>query len=56
MELYPQKWVKFSLRTKLTLLIESLVVIIVVVTGIITTIREKERCGRIKMGTFISLG
>jgi PAS domain S-box-containing protein len=41
MELCPQ-WVKCSLRTKLTLLIESLVVIIVVVTGIITTMREKE--------------
>ena len=38
----PQKWLKFSLRIKLTLLIESLVVIIVVVTGIITTMREKE--------------
>ncbi|MBU0908158.1 MAG: PAS domain S-box protein [Proteobacteria bacterium] len=42
MELNPQQWVKFSLRIKLTLLIESLVVIIVVVTGIITTMREKE--------------
>jgi len=41
MKLYPQ-WVQFSLRTKLTLLIESLVVILVVVTGIITTMREKE--------------
>lgn len=41
MELRPQ-WVKFGLRTKLTLLIESLVVILVVVTGIITTMREKE--------------
>jgi len=41
MELRPQ-WVKCSLRTKLTLLIESLVVILVVVTGIITTMREKE--------------
>jgi PAS domain S-box-containing protein len=41
MELRPQL-VKFSLRTKLTLLIESLVVILVVVTGIITTMREKE--------------
>ncbi|MCJ7600559.1 MAG: hypothetical protein MUO63_03545, partial [Desulfobulbaceae bacterium] len=41
MELCPQ-WVKCSLRTKLTLLIESLVVIIVLVTGIITTMREKE--------------
>jgi PAS domain S-box-containing protein len=41
MELCPQ-WVKCSLRTKLTLLIESLVVILVVVTGIITTMREKE--------------
>ena len=41
MKLYPQR-VQFSLRTKLTLLIESLVVILVVVTGIITTMREKE--------------
>lgn len=41
MELRPQL-VKFSLRTKLTLLIESLVVILVVGTGIITTMREKE--------------
>jgi len=41
MELRPQL-VKFGLRTKLTLLIESLVVILVVVTGIITTMREKE--------------
>ncbi|MCK9294627.1 MAG: PAS domain S-box protein [Desulfobulbaceae bacterium] len=42
MGLCPQQWLKFSLRIKLTLLIESLVVIIVVVTGIITTMREKE--------------
>ena len=41
MKLFPQ-WIKFSLRTKLTLLIESLVVILVVVTGVITTMREKE--------------
>lgn len=41
MKLYPQR-VQFSLRTKLTLLIESLVVILVLVTGIITTMREKE--------------
>jgi sensor histidine kinase regulating citrate/malate metabolism len=33
---------KFRLRTKLTLLIESLVVVIVLFTGIITTMREKE--------------
>jgi len=33
---------KFRLRTKLTLLIESLVVGIVLFTGIITTMREKE--------------
>ncbi|RJX34638.1 MAG: PAS domain S-box protein [Desulfurivibrio sp.] len=41
MEIWPP-WLKFSLRTKLTLLIESLVVILVVVTGVITTMREKE--------------
>jgi len=32
----------FKLQTKLTLLIESLIIIVVVVTGIITTMREKE--------------
>ncbi len=32
----------FKLQTKLTLLIESLIIIIVVVTGIITTMRERE--------------
>lgn len=36
------KWFKCSLRTKLTLLIEGVVVIMVVVTGIITIMREKE--------------
>jgi len=41
MKLFPQL-IKLSLRTKLTLLIESLVVILVVVTGVITTMREKE--------------
>jgi len=41
MKIFPW-WIKFRLRTKLTLLIESLVVILVVVTGIITTIREKK--------------
>ena len=41
MKLFPQL-IKLSLRTKLTLLIESLVVILVVVTGGITTMREKE--------------
>ena len=35
-------WINFRLRTKLTLLIESLVVAIVLFTGIITTMREKE--------------
>lgn len=33
---------KLSLRAKITLLIESLVVLIVVITGIITTMREKD--------------
>lgn len=32
---------KFKLRAKLTLLIEGLVIIVVVITGIITTLREK---------------
>jgi PAS domain S-box-containing protein len=41
MKLSPQ-WVTFRLRTKLTLLIEGLVVILVLVTGIITTMREKD--------------
>jgi PAS domain S-box-containing protein len=41
MKLSPQ-WIKFSLRTKLTLLIESLVVVLVIVTGIIATVRAKE--------------
>ena len=41
MKIFPG-WIKFRLRTKLTLLIESLVVILVVVTGIITTMRERE--------------
>ena len=34
--------VKVSLRAKITLLIEGLVIILVVVTGVITTLREKE--------------
>ena len=41
MKLFPQP-TKLSLRAKITLLIESLVVILVVVTGVITTVREKE--------------
>jgi len=41
MKLFPQ-WTGFRLRAKLTLLIESLVVLLVLVTGIITTMREKE--------------
>ena len=41
MRLSPQ-WIKFSLRTKLTLLIESLVIVLVLVTGIIATVRAKE--------------
>ena len=35
-------WLHVSLRTKLTLLIEALVIILVVVTGIITTVHEKK--------------
>ena len=41
MKRFPQ-WVNFRLQTKLTLLIECLIIIVVVVTGVITTIREKE--------------
>ena len=41
MKLFPQ-WTGFRLRAKLTLLIESLVILIVLITGIITTMREKE--------------
>ncbi|MBW2739297.1 MAG: HAMP domain-containing protein [Deltaproteobacteria bacterium] len=37
-----RQWTGFRLRAKLTLLIESLVILIVLVTGIITTMREKE--------------
>ena len=37
-----QKQIRLSLRAKLTLLIESLVIAIVIITGIITTVREKE--------------
>ena len=36
-----QQLPKFKLRAKLTLLIEGLVIIVVVITGIITTLREK---------------
>jgi signal transduction histidine kinase len=35
-------WLQSSLRIKLTLLIEALVIMLVVITGIITTMREKE--------------
>jgi signal transduction histidine kinase len=41
MKRFPQ-WVNFRLQTKLTLLIECLIIIVVVVTGFFTTIREKE--------------
>ena len=41
MSLVP-RWTNLSLRTKSTLLIEGLVVTVVLVTGIITTMREKE--------------
>lgn len=34
-------WFKLTLRAKLTLLIEGLVILVVVVTGVITTLREK---------------
>ena len=34
-------WFTFRLRAKLTLLIEGLVILVVVVTGVITTLREK---------------
>lgn len=37
-----RQWTGFRLRAKLTLLIESLVILIVLVTGIISTMREKE--------------
>ncbi|SPD74908.1 putative Histidine kinase [uncultured Desulfobacterium sp.] len=38
----PSDWLEFNLRGKLALLIESLVVMMVVVTGGITTMREEE--------------
>lgn len=41
MKPYP-RWLTFRLRTRLTLWIESLVVILVLVTGIVTTMRERE--------------
>ena len=41
MKLFPRP-IKLSLRAKITLLIEGLVVILVVVTGTITTMREKD--------------
>lgn len=41
MKLFPPQ-IKFGLKTKLTLLIGSIVVILVFVLGIITTMREKE--------------
>ena len=41
-----QKDITLSLRAKLTLLIESFVIILVLVTGIVTTIREKETLER----------
>jgi sensor histidine kinase regulating citrate/malate metabolism len=37
-----RQWTGFRLRAKLTLLIESLVIFIVLITGIISTMREKE--------------
>jgi len=36
------RWSNFKLRTKLTLLIESLIIAVVVATGVITTMREKK--------------
>jgi signal transduction histidine kinase len=41
MKVFPQG-LKFRLQTKLTLLIAGLVIVLVVVTGVITTLREKE--------------
>ncbi len=41
MKFLPQG-IRFGLRTKLTILIETLIVLLVLVTGIITTMREKE--------------
>jgi PAS domain S-box-containing protein len=38
--------IKLGLRAKITLLIESLVVLLVVITGIITTVREKDTLER----------
>ena len=37
-----RKWANIGLRTKLILLIESLVILLVLATGIITMIREKQ--------------
>jgi PAS domain S-box-containing protein len=37
-----RKNIRLSLRAKLTLLIESFIIVIVVITGIITTMREKQ--------------
>jgi len=39
---YAQKGIKYSLRAKLTLLIEGCVIVLVLFTGIITTMREKH--------------
>lgn len=41
MKIFP-KSTKISLRAKLTLLIETFIVVLVLITGIITTMREKE--------------
>ena len=40
------KEITLSLRAKLTLLIESFVLILVLITGVVTTIREKETLER----------
>jgi len=38
---FTPRWFKFRLKAKLTLLIEGLVILVVVITGVITTLREK---------------
>ncbi len=35
------RWINFKLRTKLTLLIESLIIILIAVIGVITTVQQK---------------
>ena len=40
------RWINFKLRTKLTLLIESLIIILIAVIGVITTVQQKETLER----------